>query len=202
MTMKPQTPMQAMQLRKLFGDFNLKFFGSCLPAYSIRVKDHIRFNPDGSELEGRCLRERRLIEIQKGLEDQTQREVLLHEMIHVATGDDHGEAFLAEITRLQQQGAPLGDRDHKLLTAGTSKPVTVTEGEFTNHAEDCLMNNIKVTREEVVKLYIEVYGGAWSVAEFDRKYPWVRPLFRRLKAEAREEQKRLRQFYGEQDSLL
>src|SRR5947207_529163 len=101
------TKMDGKRLRKLFIEFNEKYFGNGLPNYHIRVVDHI--TKLGAS--GICSRPRRLIRILRSLDEERAISTLIHEMAHAATSGHHGKAWRAEMVRLRNQGAPFSEAD-------------------------------------------------------------------------------------------
>ena len=100
--------MTEREVARLFHAFNARYFGNRLPPYRVLFRWN-RAGPDVVE-EGCCYRKRRLILLCPGMR-RSRREVsfmLLHEMVHAATGDYHGGRFWREFKRLAEEGAPLG----------------------------------------------------------------------------------------------
>ncbi len=59
----------------------------------------------------RWLKQRRLIEILRGLPDEDATSTLLHEMVHAATNGGHGMPRTRDMIRLRSAGAPLANTD-------------------------------------------------------------------------------------------
>jgi len=161
--------MNGHELRKVFDEFNSKYFEGKLPQYRIRVKRL-------GAADGRVNRSRRLIWI--GVrESHSQQETLLHEMVHGVAGNGHGERFLAELRRLQQIGAPLGETEVNAILMGVRLPLTKTR--FRDEVKEFLTVCDPQGRfESFVECVNGDQGYTDSVAEFVRKYPWSKDAFR------------------------
>ncbi len=81
---------------KLYNEFNRQFFGGRLPRYRVTVTT-------STLSAGMCLSDRRLIQLQRGLDPKTLRRFLLHEMCHIGT-PYHGRRFQEKLLRLAAQG--------------------------------------------------------------------------------------------------
>lgn len=88
---------QATSPTQLFHDLNKQFFGGRLPRYRVTLSS-------SALLDGECLSGQRLIRLRRGPADRPLREILLHEMCHIGTGNGHGEKFLARLRGLAAQG--------------------------------------------------------------------------------------------------
>lgn len=99
--------MTKRDLARLFSDFNSRYFGGRLPRYRVCFREVIAGLTN--EHFGRHNRNRRTIFLFSGIryDKHVVAEMLLHEMIHAATGDYHGGRFWRECKRLLDAGAPL-----------------------------------------------------------------------------------------------
>ncbi len=84
------------RLTKLYHELNRKFFRGRLPRYRVTLSSSIPSH-------GACLNDRRLIQLQRGLDPEMLRRLLLHEMCHIGT-PYHGHRFQAKLYRLSAQG--------------------------------------------------------------------------------------------------
>lgn len=177
--------MNGHELRKIFEDFNGKYFGGKLPQYRIHVK---RLHTAA----GRIVPRRRLIEV--GIyESQVQKETLLHEMVHAAADRvGHGKRFIAEIKRLRQIGAPLGETERNAIVMGMRRRLTA-DG-FRGDVKEFLADNPQGTFASFVEGLNSTEGFADSVAEFVRKYTWARDAFRAAARNCEEERARMASF--------
>ncbi len=82
---------------KLFQDLNRQFFRGRLPRYRVVLSDSLLPS------HGECLPERRLIRLRRGLDPETTRRILLHEMCHIGSLG-HGRPFQAKLYLLAAQG--------------------------------------------------------------------------------------------------
>lgn len=98
-----------IQLELLYDHFNDKYFNGRLPIYSVRViteEEMRKTTPDKWYCYGRCDRLDKTIWITyeeytgKGIH---WREVLIHEMCHVATNGKHEKAFLNKLSNIIHQ---------------------------------------------------------------------------------------------------
>ena len=98
------------QLRAFFLDFNERYWGGRLPPHHIRCVDHITRLGESGDWNPR----RRIIRIERGLDDGDAISCLLHEMAHAATSGVHGMKWKAEMIRLREAGAPLVGPDSRV----------------------------------------------------------------------------------------
>ena len=168
-------------LRRLFGMFNQKYFGGGLPTYRLRSVRHMTWLGES----GRCLRRRRLIEIQRALDTETATSCLLHEMAHASTNDCHAAAWKAEMMRLKREGAPLSGDDATVEMDDWSGG-HVSRRYFRMAVADMLITAPQIDAKQAIRFFIQNDGGAHSVAEFLRKFPWALRTFSACKREHRE----------------
>ena len=172
------------QLRKLFQQFNAQYFDGRLPSYSIRVVDR----------KGRCngeiYKQRRLIEIQSEMPEDLTISFLVHEMAHAATSEHHGMPWKREMIRLRKAGAPLIEADRRIKLDDWDG-VRVSKKQFRPFVEDALFGGApNITLNAAVRGFIHDEGGAKTISEFLKRYPWARQMFRNLKKERTEYEKR------------
>jgi hypothetical protein len=103
--------MDGRKLRKLFAEFNEKYFGGRLPAYAIRVGE---FNIARFCLSGNCNRSKSVIEVSSRASADEPETTLLHQMAHAAAGAGHGMPWRREMIRLREAGAPLSGPDRSV----------------------------------------------------------------------------------------
>lgn len=84
-------------LTKLYAELNRQFFNGSLPCYRVTLSKWMW-------LDGITLRKRRLIRLRRGQNPEVLRKLLLHEMCHVSTSDDHGGGFFERLSGLASQG--------------------------------------------------------------------------------------------------
>src|SRR5215471_17966417 len=99
--------MHGNELRRLFREYNARYFGGRLPDYRLRSVEGITRLGEAGE----CNRRQRVIRILRSLDDDDSRNCLLHEMAHAATTSGHGKRWKAEMIRLRRAGAPLRGPD-------------------------------------------------------------------------------------------
>ena len=87
-------------LSRLFDSFNKTFFRGRLPKYRVRLRILRRCLDDEY---GHCDDHKRIIYIDRGLDPESERRTLLHEMCHIGTRG-HGKRFQAKLARLAQLG--------------------------------------------------------------------------------------------------
>ncbi len=181
--------MNGRQLRALFKQFNDKYWGGRLSAHSIHVV------PEMTSLGewGRWQKNRRLIEILRGLPDEDATSTLLHEMAHAATNGGHGVPWKREMIRLLSAGAPLANTDRVIrLDDPFGKPIS--KKHFRGSMADLLMDVPDMTPSVAIRLFIRTEGGPPTIAAFLRKYPWARTVFNAEKSEMVEEHKQQKDF--------
>jgi hypothetical protein len=175
------------QLRRLFHEFNQKYFDNKVPAYAIHVVPRIQSN-DSMEVYDICRKKRRLIEILKGLADERTIGILLHEMAHAVTSDGHGPKWAREMVRLREAGAPLTAFD-RAIHLENWEIRRVTRRVFRAHVADILCDDsVKLNLSIAIRDFILNYGsgGARTVAEFKKKFPWAGAVFKEVKRESAE----------------
>jgi len=169
--------MHGTELRRQFLDFNRLYFAGRLPRYRIRCVDRLTWlGQDGS-----CNNDRRLIRICKGLDEQSATSTLLHEMVHAAVGGGHGKRFRAKIAELKATDAPLQDEEGN-FTMPTDR---VTAVFFRCTLEDVLLvDRAPLVLNAALRWFIHEYGGASSIADFLRRYPWAKRVYAEVKRKA------------------
>lgn len=182
------------KLRDRFTDFNVAYFGNRLPPYAIHVVHRINWL-DG---QGETNRERRLIKIRRGLPDEEAISILLHEMVHAATGDGHGRKWKRKMIELRDAGAPLVAAD-RTVSLDDWDGTRVSQRMFRAHVEDELCAYPDKTLACAVRDFICNVGGAETVSEFLRKYPWASAVFTAMQKEFREYQKARAASRGKQE---
>ena len=102
--------MTEQDLALLFADFNGRYFGGRLPPYRVRLEQSI---PGArSSVSGRVDSAGRVIWLRATDDVRALESALLHEMVHMVVGEEHGRPFFDEVKRLHQAGATLvGDDD-------------------------------------------------------------------------------------------
>ena len=165
------------QLRKLFHEFNERYFEGRLPDYRIRVVPYI--NRLGKS--GHTDQKRKLIRILIGLSDEDAKSTLLHEMAHAATNEDHATAWKKEMIRLRKQEAPLVSSEFQNFSLWSGR--SVSQKHFRGGVQDVLGKEPNATLHQAIRDFIHNDGGAESVAGFLRRYPWARRAFRVIKKE-------------------
>ena len=158
--------MDGRQLRKLFADLNGQYFGGRLPQYRIHV---CRIGSSGF-----CNWRRRVITIAPEGDQTTQRDTLIHEMVHAATKCGHSPKFYAELGRLKTLGLSIPEASQD--TDGP-KP-RLKKDYFVNEAKDALASDREIAYADVVRKINCEYGYADSVSAFNRHYPWAKRAFR------------------------
>ena len=182
--------MDVRQLRTLFKDFNVEYWGGRLPAYAIHVVAEVTSRGEW----GRCLKKRRLIEILRGLPDEDAASTLLHEMAHAAVRHfGHGKPWKREMIRLRSAGAPLTYTDLNIrLDSRSGEPIT--RRQFRASVQDVLIDASAITLSGAIRHFIQTEGGPPTIAGFLRKYLWARTVFNDEKRENAEKQKRRIEF--------
>lgn len=109
-----ELPDESKRLHELFQAYNHSYFGGRLPSYTVRVVYDVNFWADQYFSNGHFLeppsygyhdQRRRTIFLRNG--DFPIEAVLVHEMAHAATTDEHDGEWLEEMRRLQALGAPV-----------------------------------------------------------------------------------------------
>ena len=178
--------MDGKQLRALFKNFNEQYFGGRLPTYAIHVVE--RMTSIGES--GRWNKKRRLIEIQRGLSDDEATSILLHEMAHAATNGGHDVPWKKEMIRLREAGAPLASAELRIsLDDWDGK--RVSRKHFRSVIQDALIDAPGMTLSAAIRWFASSVGGAKTITEFRKKYPWARAVFNNEKREHAEDQKRI-----------
>jgi len=193
---KASKQMDGRQLRKLFQEFNQRYFGGRLPAYRIRVVDHISW----LGTEGRCLKKRKLIQVQRAIPEDRAASLLLHEMTHAATNGDHGMPWKREMIRLREAGAPLDGPD-ATVSLDDWDGVRVSQAHFRGAVQDVLGDCPECTLSQAIRHFISTYGGPETISLFLKRYPWARDVYRRLKRERTEYAAKVRLWQQESVSV-
>jgi SprT-like family len=107
--MPAKTTWTDKRLERLFARYNRRYWNGKLPAYSVRV--------DSTSLGAYCYRKTRTItmNVESMRSDREVRSVLVHEMVHAATGLGHGATWQVEMARLKAAGAPTSSNDYWLV---------------------------------------------------------------------------------------
>ena len=176
--------MNGKQLRKLFQEFNRRYFGDRLLPYSIRVGRSTWLGESGS-----CDPKKKLIKIASGQPDERAVSTLLHEMAHAATNGNHGMRWKKEMMRLRQAGAPLAEPDNQVTLEDWSGD-RVSKQHFRAAMEDAVGGLPKIGLMQALRYFIFNYGVPSSARAFLRRYPWVREVLGRVKREYAEYQVR------------
>jgi hypothetical protein len=177
--------MDGKQLRALFKQFNVKYWGGKLPPYSIRVVARISSN----DPMGRCEKKARLIKLLRGQSDEEAISTLLHEMAHAAVPliGDHAMSWRSEMIRLREAGAPLAGSDLDILL---DDPWGDLDREYFRRWVDYTLLELfaehprltlKVKLSAAIKHFVREEGGVSTPAEFQRKYSWARTIFETAK---------------------
>lgn len=149
------------QLRKLFKEFNVKYFDGRLHIYRIRVVGHITALGES----GRCKKNQKLIEILTGLPDEQAVSILLHEIAHAATTGPHGMTWKKEMIRLREAGAPLCPPDSEVSLDDWSGEY-VSQKHFRSVVQDVLIGAPDITLSQTITYLIHNEGGPRTVAAF------------------------------------
>jgi hypothetical protein len=173
------------QLRKLFEEFNRRYFGNRLPPYAIRVAH----SPTSLGESGSSNRKRKLIKIASGQPAEREVSTLLHEMAHAATTDYHGMPWKREMIRLRKAGAPLAEPDNRVRLEDWSG-VRVSKQDFREAMEDAVSGLPKIGLTQAIRHFIYNEGGPGTVGTFLKRYPWVREVLRQVKREYAEDEVR------------
>ena len=97
--------------------------------------------------------------------------------------------FMAELHRLRQAGAPLGEAETNCLGAGTEpSQMRPTRDQVRSDALEALSTNDSLTRKDFISWMARERDMSYTV--FNRRYWWVRGVFAKAKQEAREYQRR------------
>jgi SprT-like family len=185
------------QLRALFQKFNGQYFGGKLPVYSLRSVDRMTWLGES----GCCYKKRKLIKVNRGLSGEEATSTLLHEMAHAATSGHHGMPWKREMIRLREAGAPLVSSDLNVDLADWDGK-RVSRQRFRGVIQDALMDAPNITSSVAVRWFVSSYGGAGSVAEFLRKYPWAGTVFKQEKKSSAEELERAAEFARQRAARL
>jgi hypothetical protein len=184
------------QLRKLFQEFNQRYFGGRLPAYRIRVVDCISW----LGAEGQCLKKRKLIQVQRAVPEGRVASLLLHEMAHAATNGGHGMPWKREMIRLREAGAPLDGPD-ATVSLDDWDGLRVSRSHFRAVAQDVLGDCPECTLSQVIRHFIWSHGGPETISLFLKRYPWARDVYHCLKRERKEFAAKVRLWQQESVSL-
>jgi hypothetical protein len=173
--------MRRASLRPLFDAFNAQFWAGRLPVYRV----HRRRLPGG--VNGCCDRTRRIITIDRRLDDDRARTVLLHEMCHIRTAN-HGTRFLAELTRLVAHGEAWA-AEERATYADPTRAIKVTWRAAKEYLE-----NIVLAVPDVPWPRAKAAVAGWfavSVRDLNWRFPRAKATFRRLQEEERRDRARV-----------
>ena len=107
----------------------------------------------------------------------------------MATNGHHGMPWKREMIRLQEAGAPFATADLNVSLTDWSGE-SLSRKRFRSGMQDVLIDLPDSTLYVAVRRFISSYGGARSVAELLRKYPWAEAVFKDEKRASAEERKR------------
>jgi len=163
----------SMNLGHLFDEMNQKYFGGKLKKRPVRWADWKR-----TPRMGHCMR--RAIYLHRGLSAEQAHATLIHEMCHIRAGRDHGEKFKAAMRQVQARGAPVSEVD--------LKPGFSPHRNLPNTIDDIATDpTFKTWREVRSYLARELYV---SGPELERKYPWARKRWKRVRNELKADDRR------------
>jgi hypothetical protein len=128
-----------LDLEVVFKLFNNKYFHGKLPHYQILIcsnsKNFAHMNA------GYCSPNERKIFLRSGVSGNSTLQTLTHEMIHAKlwwlTTNFHGKAFIKELTRVRQLGAPLSSAELDL--AEGFEPPKLTKRNIENSIQEALV---------------------------------------------------------------
>lgn len=173
--------MNGRQLRILFRQFNKQYFGGRIPPYQIHVVPHITWLGEY----GHCNKEKRLIRIKAGLSDEEAVSTLLHEMAHAVTRGGHPKSWKKEMIKLREAGSPLMGAN-ATVKLDESNDTRISRRQFRATIDYILMDIPTITLPRAIRQFICTYGGAKSVSDFNRRYPWARDVYRAAKMQRAE----------------
>ncbi len=95
-----------MNPNELFKQLNQQFFNGELPDYKIEFVPVEELEPDDGDEGGEHIGAEKIIRLTEPLRDRPEalRRMLIHEMIHALTGDDHDEAFFDKMVEIARTG--------------------------------------------------------------------------------------------------
>lgn len=181
--------MNGNQLRKLFQEFNRRYFGNRLPPYAIRVADSSTWLGES----GCCNPKKRLIKVTGGQPDEQAVSTLLHEMAHAATTGKHGMPWKREMIRLRQAGAPLCEPDDQVRLKDWSGN-RVSKQHFRAVMQDAVSGLPKIGLTQAIRYFISNEGGPSTASAFLKRYPWAREALHQVKREHAEYEARRLKF--------
>lgn len=99
-----QTP--AIDPHELFHSLNEQFFEGKLPDYRIEFAPQSRLQSDDPETGGEHVGKERKILLAEALrlKPEGMRRMLIHEMVHADTGDEHDERFFDKLVEIARTG--------------------------------------------------------------------------------------------------
>ncbi len=162
------------KFRRLFAEFNSRYFREKLPRYRVQIVDYIsKRNPN---VRGKIHRRQRLIRL-KASEEHSMIEILLHEMAHAANRTDgHGKKFFQIVENLKLAGAPVSGWE--LPDPEFEMPKKLTKRFVRDSIEDALLDSCgPATLWTFLQWFVASYGLASTPTELLRRYPWIRIVF-------------------------
>jgi hypothetical protein len=105
-----ELPVESARFQKMYAKFNSRYFAGQLQEYTIRVSydvNHWIGEASRDAIDGYFVPEGLRIFLRLSFDRRAMIRVLIHEMVHVATGPGHGERFISEMKRLKAIGAPV-----------------------------------------------------------------------------------------------
>ena len=166
------------KFRRLFAEFNSRYFKDKLPRYRVQVVDYVsKRNPN---VRGKIHRRQRIIRL-KASEEHSMIEILLHEMAHAANRTDgHGKKFFQIVENLKVAGAPISGWE--LPDPEFEMPKRLTKRLIRNSINDALLDSGgKVNLWKFLRWFVVSYEWASSPTGLLRRYPWIRELFNQEK---------------------
>jgi len=128
-----------LDFEDVFKSFNDKYFRGKLPHYQILICSRSKNFSHMST--GYCSPDDRKIFLRSGVSRNATLQTLTHEMIHAKlwwlTTNAHGKAFIKELTRVRQLGAPLSSSELDLVEG--FEPPKLTKRNIENSIQDALV---------------------------------------------------------------
>jgi hypothetical protein len=177
------------RIRAKFDEYNRVYFDGRLPRYRVQIVDRIIRGFDARRIK----RRQRLIQIRWG-SPEDMAGILLHEMAHAATNNEHAKRFQDGMRRLRAAGAPLAQSDLQEPEGPTRLTRTFIREVL---EQEVLSSGETPTLWQFMKWLHREYRHAASASALLQRYPWVRKLYSEAKREHQEMARRRSGLRGE-----
>lgn len=181
-------------LRRLFKEFNVRYWGGHLPQFHVRTKRLTGYH-------GLCDDKKKTIFIDPRKCLAAGREVervLLHEMCHIRTHGDHGKQFQKKLVRLAALGEEWAEQERQMY-ADPHQHVRVNRHAIQTMMEDWIdaagTESLIALKWKQAKIVV-AHSHCMTIRELDTRYPNLRKTWYGLLTEQMRGREREAAFHG------